>query len=72
MEPEERAQDIRGRAKEAAGALTGDDRLKAEGQADQLAASVKDKLNRGKDKLETAVDKANDALRDRGSSSEGG
>jgi uncharacterized protein YjbJ (UPF0337 family) len=62
MEDQYKAQDIKGRAKEAAGALTGDDDLKAEGQADQMAASVKDKLNRAKDKLEGAVDKAHDSL----------
>jgi uncharacterized protein YjbJ (UPF0337 family) len=33
---------IKGRAKEAAGALLGDRKLKQEGQADQLAGKVKD------------------------------
>ncbi len=62
MEPDNRAQDVRGRAKEAAGALTDDDALKAEGQGDQAAASVKDKLSQAKGKLDDAVDKANESL----------
>ena len=33
--------DIKGRAKEAAGSITGDDELKAEGRGDQAEASVK-------------------------------
>ena len=33
---------MKGRVKEAAGALVGDDRLKQEGKADQLVGKVKD------------------------------
>ena len=33
--------DIKGRAKEAAGSITGDDELKAEGRGDQAEASIK-------------------------------
>ncbi|MCB0829858.1 MAG: CsbD family protein [Solirubrobacterales bacterium] len=47
--------DIKGRAKEAAGAVTGDKELKNEGKTDQAAASVKDKV-------EGAVDKVKDKL----------
>ena len=46
----------KGRIKEAAGALTGDKKLKAEGKADQLAGKIKDAV-------ETVVDKAKDALK---------
>lgn len=63
MDPNHRAQDILGRTKEAAGALTGDDKLKAEGKGDQAAASVKDALGKVKDVLDDAVDKANDSPR---------
>ncbi len=35
------AQDLAGKAKEAAGEVTNDDKLKAEGQTDQTAADVK-------------------------------
>ena len=51
--------DAKGRMKEAAGALTGDDDLKREGQVDQAGATVKEKVN-------DAVDRTKDALtRDR-------
>ena len=54
--------DIKGRVKEAAGDLTGDDDLKREGKTDRVASSVKDKLERAKDKGEEFVDKAKDRL----------
>ena len=38
---ENQGTDLKGRAKEAAGAVTGDDDLKAEGREDQAEASVK-------------------------------
>jgi len=37
--------DAKGRVKEAAGALTGDDSLKREGKVDRAAGSVKDVVN---------------------------
>ena len=46
----------KGRLKEAAGALTGDKRLKAEGKTDQLAGKVKGAV-------EKVVDKAKHALK---------
>lgn len=61
MEPDDRAQDLKGRTKEAAGALTGDDELKAEGRSDQAAASVKDTLRKVKNTLDDAVDRASDS-----------
>jgi len=54
--------DAKGRVKEAAGDLTGDDDLKDEGKADQAAGKVKDVADSAKDKVDDAVD----ALRDRG------
>ena len=36
----------KGRVKEAAGALTGDDKLKKEGQAEQAVADVKDAVGK--------------------------
>jgi uncharacterized protein YjbJ (UPF0337 family) len=47
---------VKGRVKEAAGALTGDDKLKSEGKTDQLAGKVKDAVG-------TVVDKTKDALK---------
>lgn len=46
----------KGRVKEAAGALTGDKKLKSEGKADQLAGKVKNAV-------ETVVDKVKDAVK---------
>ena len=46
---------IKGRVKEAAGALTGDKQLKKEGQLDQAAADVKETV-------ENVVDAAKDLL----------
>jgi uncharacterized protein YjbJ (UPF0337 family) len=52
-----KAQDLTGRGKEAAGAATGDDSLKAEGEADQKKAGLKDKIEDAKDKLREGIDK---------------
>ena len=48
----------KGRVKEAAGALTDDQKLKGEGKADQLAGKVKDAF-------ENVVDKAKDMVKGR-------
>ena len=48
--------DAKGRIKEAAGALTDDDRLRREGKADQLGGKVKDAAEKVKDKIDDAVD----------------
>jgi uncharacterized protein YjbJ (UPF0337 family) len=40
----EKAEDLKGRAKEAAGDLTDDDELKREGKVDRASASIKDKV----------------------------
>jgi uncharacterized protein YjbJ (UPF0337 family) len=48
--------DLKGRAKEAAGALTDDDSLKNEGKVDRASGTVKDKVG-------DAADKVKDALR---------
>jgi len=50
-----KSDELKGRVKEAAGALTGDPKLKREGKADQVAGKVKQKV-------EKAVDKVKDAL----------
>lgn len=43
--------DLKGRAKEAAGDLTGDEDLKREGKTDQTAGKVKDLVGRASDKI---------------------
>jgi uncharacterized protein YjbJ (UPF0337 family) len=55
--------EAKGRVKEAAGALTGDDDLKHEGKGDQAAGKVKQAAEAVKDKVEDAVDSVRDALR---------
>lgn len=59
---EERIDRLKGKAKEAAGVVTDDKELEAEGKADQLGAGVKEKLETAKDKLEDVVDKVKDKL----------
>lgn len=49
--------DVKGRAKEAAGDLTGNDRLEREGKLDQAGAKVKDKAERAKNALDDTVDR---------------
>lgn len=51
-----KAEDLKGRAKEAAGSLTDDEDLKAEGEADQTKAGIKDKVENVKDKIQDKVD----------------
>jgi uncharacterized protein YjbJ (UPF0337 family) len=48
---------IKGRVKEAAGALAGDEKLKNEGKVDQLAGKVKNSVER-------VVDKAKELVKD--------
>jgi len=54
--------EIKGRAKEAAGALTDDEDLKAEGKTDQAGGKVKEFLEDAKDKGEELVDKVKDKV----------
>ncbi|MDQ2759900.1 MAG: CsbD family protein [Actinomycetota bacterium] len=46
----------KGRLKEAAGSLTGDQRLKKEGQGDQAKASVKDSVDKVAEKTKRVLD----------------
>ena len=48
---ENHGQDLKGRAKEAAGSVTGDDDLKAEGRGDQAEASAKQAGEKVKDAI---------------------
>ena len=49
--------DIQGRVKESAGALTGDDELKREGKGDQAAGTIKDKADDVADKVKDVFKK---------------
>jgi uncharacterized protein YjbJ (UPF0337 family) len=51
-----KSDEMKGRVKEAAGALTGDSKLKREGKADQAVGKIKQKA-------EKVIDKVKDALR---------
>ncbi len=48
---------IQGRVKESAGALTGDDELKNEGKGQQAAGTIKDKADDVADKVKDVVKK---------------
>ena len=47
--------ELKGRVKEAAGALTGDAKLKREGRLDQTVGKVKQKTEKAIDKVRAAV-----------------
>ena len=52
---------IKGRVKEAVGVITDNDRLKREGQTDQVVGEVKDAAEKVKDKVARVVEKVKDA-----------
>jgi uncharacterized protein YjbJ (UPF0337 family) len=54
----------KGRVKQAAGDLTDDDDLKAEGKGDELLGKAKGVVNDLKDKAEDALDKVKDKVDD--------
>ena len=47
----EKTEDMKGRAKEAAGDLTGDESLRREGKVDQASSTIKEKVGDGADKV---------------------
>ena len=51
---------VKGRIKEAAGVLTGNDKLRAEGKADQAVGKVKQVAEKAVDKVKQAVKKLRD------------
>lgn len=54
--------ELKGRVKEAAGALTGDEKLKRDGKADQTAGKLKEAVEGVQKKAEKAIDRVKDAL----------
>jgi uncharacterized protein YjbJ (UPF0337 family) len=52
---------IKGRIKEAVGVITNNDRLKSEGQTDQVVGEVKEAVEKVKDKVARVVEKVRDA-----------
>jgi uncharacterized protein YjbJ (UPF0337 family) len=57
------ADKIEGRLKEAGGALLDDDKLKSEGQADQLVGDIKDAIDEAGTTASELVEKAADLLK---------
>lgn len=53
---------VTGRAKEAAGILTGNDDLEAEGKADRLSGEVEEKIDHAQDKAEEVLDTAKEKV----------
>lgn len=52
--------EIKGRAKEAAGVITGNKKLKSEGKVDRVAGELKSEVKKVDDKVERFIDKARD------------
>jgi uncharacterized protein YjbJ (UPF0337 family) len=50
-----KSDELKGRVKEAAGVLTDDKKLKREGQADQAAGKIKQKVEKVVDKVRGAI-----------------
>jgi uncharacterized protein YjbJ (UPF0337 family) len=57
-----KADDMKGRLKEAAGTLSGDEDLEREGKLDQAGGAVKKQAENARDKLDDAVDAVKDKL----------
>ena len=55
--------DMKGRAKEALGDLTDDERLQREGKTDRAAGALKDKVNGAKNWVEDKIDRARNKAR---------
>jgi uncharacterized protein YjbJ (UPF0337 family) len=57
MMSDKNADEGKGRLKEAAGSLAGDEDLKRKGEADRAKASVKDKVDKFAEKVKDALDR---------------
>jgi uncharacterized protein YjbJ (UPF0337 family) len=53
---------LKGRAKEAAGVLTGDKDLESEGKTDRRTGEAEEKIDHAKDKIDKVIDKTKDVL----------
>ena len=53
---------MKGKAKEAVGDLTGNKDLKSEGKADRQAGEVKEEVDKVEEKVEEGIDKVKDVL----------
>ncbi len=57
MTDDKHVDEAKGRVKEAAGSLTGDDHLKNEGTGDRATASVKDGVDKAANKVKDVLDR---------------
>jgi uncharacterized protein YjbJ (UPF0337 family) len=57
-----KADQMKGKAKEAVGDLTGNKDLKSEGKADRQAGEAKEKVGKVEEKVEEVIDKAKGVL----------
>ena len=53
---------VKGRAKEAVGNLTGDKDLQSEGKVDRRAGETKEKLGHANEKIDEIIDRADDKV----------
>jgi uncharacterized protein YjbJ (UPF0337 family) len=58
------SEQAKGHAKEAAGLLTGDEDLQAEGKAQRVAGEAEEQTDKVKDKVEGGLDKVQHSLND--------
>lgn len=56
----EKTEDMKGRAKQAAGDLTGDQSLQREGKVDQASSTIKEKVGDGADKAKDMLSRDDD------------
>lgn len=61
-EMEGKGENLKGKVKETAGDVTGNERLKREGQADQAAGKVQEKYGEGKRKVGEAIEDLGDEI----------
>lgn len=53
----ENAEEMKGRTKEAAGDVTGDESLQREGKVEQASSTVKEKVDKGSKKVKEMLDR---------------
>ncbi|HMF42729.1 MAG TPA: CsbD family protein [Polyangia bacterium] len=65
-----KAENLKGRLKEALGSLTGDKRKQAEGSVDRMRGAAREKLGEGEEKVEEMGESVSEAARDASSERE--
>ncbi len=62
-ELEGKAEALKGKVKQAAGDLTDNDRLRNEGEADEIAGDTQDAIGRGRRKVGEAIEDLGDSIK---------